>query len=69
MFVATWSWSLDPPGEKFGLTVSGLLEVDEIHCGYQGKVLSMLPSHYNHAVGEKVGIRVVADHLVAFPVQ
>jgi iron(III) transport system ATP-binding protein len=30
-------------------------------------VLSMFPSHLNHAVGERVGIRVVADHLVTFP--
>jgi len=32
------------------------------------RVLSMFPSHFNHGVGEQVGIRVVADHLVAFPV-
>jgi iron(III) transport system ATP-binding protein len=32
------------------------------------RVLSMFPSHFNHGVGEQVGIRVVADHLVVFPV-
>lgn len=31
-------------------------------------VLSLFPSHHNHAVGEQVGIRVAADHLVAFRV-
>lgn len=31
-----------------------------------GKVLSMFPSHYDHAIGETVGIRVAADHMVAF---
>ncbi|MEK7190887.1 MAG: ABC transporter ATP-binding protein [Pseudomonadota bacterium] len=32
-----------------------------------GRVLSLFPSHADHAVGEHVGIRVQADHLVAFP--
>jgi iron(III) transport system ATP-binding protein len=30
-------------------------------------VLAMFPSHCDHGVGEGVGIRVVADHLVTFP--
>jgi iron(III) transport system ATP-binding protein len=30
-------------------------------------VLSLFPSHRDHALGESVGIRVVADHLVVFP--
>ena len=30
-------------------------------------VLSLFPSHRNHEEGERVGIRVAADHLVAFP--
>jgi iron(III) transport system ATP-binding protein len=30
-------------------------------------VLSLFPSHADHALGERVGIRVQADHLVAFP--
>jgi iron(III) transport system ATP-binding protein len=33
-----------------------------------GTVLSLFPSHADHALGERVGIRVAADHLVAFPV-
>jgi iron(III) transport system ATP-binding protein len=31
-----------------------------------GRVLSLVPSHHNHAVGEKIGIRLEIDHLVAF---
>ena len=31
-------------------------------------VLSLFPSHFNHAAGEQVGIRVAVDHLVVFPV-
>ena len=30
-------------------------------------VLSLFPSHTDYALGEQVGIRVEADHLVAFP--
>jgi iron(III) transport system ATP-binding protein len=31
------------------------------------RVLSLVPSHHNHALGERIGIRVEIDHLVAFP--
>jgi iron(III) transport system ATP-binding protein len=31
-----------------------------------GRVLSLVPSHHNHAVGEKIGIRLEIDHVVAF---
>ena len=31
-----------------------------------GKVMSLAPSHHNHAIGEKIGIRVDIDHVVAF---
>jgi iron(III) transport system ATP-binding protein len=30
------------------------------------QVLSLVPSHHNHAIGEKIGIRLDADHVVAF---
>jgi iron(III) transport system ATP-binding protein len=33
------------------------------------KVLSLVPSHHNHAIGERIGIRLEIDHLVAFPRQ
>lgn len=32
-----------------------------------GRVMSLVPSHHNHAIGEKIGIRLEIDHLVAFP--
>ncbi|BAO30233.1 ABC transporter ATP-binding protein [Sulfuritalea hydrogenivorans] len=31
------------------------------------QVLSLVPSHHNHAIGEKIGIRLVVDHVVTFP--
>ncbi len=30
------------------------------------KILSLVPSHHDHAIGEKIGIRLEVDHLVAF---
>ena len=32
-----------------------------------GHVMSLVPSHHNHAIGERIGIRLEIDHLVAFP--
>ncbi len=32
-----------------------------------GRIMSFVPSHHNHAIGEKIGIRLEMDHLVAFP--
>jgi iron(III) transport system ATP-binding protein len=26
-----------------------------------------VPSHHDHAVGEKIGIRLDADHVITFP--
>ncbi|MDH5435486.1 MAG: ABC transporter ATP-binding protein [Gammaproteobacteria bacterium] len=31
------------------------------------KVLSLFPSHHDHRIGEKVGIRIAADHMIVFP--
>jgi len=31
-----------------------------------GHVMSLVPSHHNHAIGEKIGIRLEIDHVVAF---
>jgi iron(III) transport system ATP-binding protein len=28
--------------------------------------LSLVPSHHNHAIGERIGIRLAVDHIVAF---
>ena len=33
------------------------------------KVLSLVPSHHNHAIGERIGIRLDVDHVVTFPVE
>ena len=30
------------------------------------RVLSLVPSHHNHAIGEPIGIRLAVDHVVAF---
>lgn len=30
------------------------------------RVLSLVPSHHNHALGEPIGIRLDVDHVVAF---
>jgi iron(III) transport system ATP-binding protein len=30
------------------------------------KVLSLVPSHHNHAIGEAIGIRLEVDHVVTF---
>ncbi len=31
------------------------------------QVMSLVPSHHNHAIGENIGIRLEVDHVVAFP--
>ena len=31
------------------------------------QVLSLVPSHHNHAIGERIGIRLDVDHVVTFP--
>jgi iron(III) transport system ATP-binding protein len=31
------------------------------------RVLALVPSHHNHALGERIGIRLDVDHVVAFP--
>jgi iron(III) transport system ATP-binding protein len=30
------------------------------------EALSVVPSHHNHAIGEQIGIRVEADHVIVF---
>jgi len=32
------------------------------------EVLSLVPSHHNHAIGERIGVRLQVDHVIAFPV-
>jgi iron(III) transport system ATP-binding protein len=58
---------------------AGALKAEVLHkafCGAEfvytlrlpagGRVMSLVPSHHNHAIGEKIGIRLEIDHLVAF---
>jgi iron(III) transport system ATP-binding protein len=33
------------------------------------RVLSLVPSHHDHAIGERIGIRLAIDHIVGFPAQ
>lgn len=38
-----------------------------LHLPGGGTALSLVPSHHNHAIGEEIGIRLEATHVVAFP--
>ncbi|MGD8514692.1 MAG: TOBE domain-containing protein, partial [Granulosicoccaceae bacterium] len=55
------------------------LQAEVVHKAFKGaeimytlklpsgsRLLSMFPSHHDHAIGERVGIRIAADHMVAF---
>ena len=37
-----------------------------LHLPSGATALSLVPSHHNHAIGEKIGIRLEVDHVVAF---
>jgi iron(III) transport system ATP-binding protein len=37
-----------------------------LRLGSGRKVLTLVPSHHNHALGERIGIRLDVDHVVAF---
>ncbi len=56
------------------------LQAEVVHKAFRGaeilytlklasgcKVLALVSSHHNHALGEKIGIRLNVDHVVAFP--
>ena len=38
-----------------------------LKLGSGTEVLSLVPSHHDHAIGERIGIRLAIDHVVAFP--
>jgi len=40
-----------------------------LELGSGQKVLALVPSHHNHAIGERIGIRLDVDHVVAFAPQ
>jgi len=59
---------------------SSALRAEVLHKAFRGaeilytlrlasgrKVLALVPSHHNHALGEHIGIRLDVDHVVAFP--
>jgi iron(III) transport system ATP-binding protein len=31
------------------------------------RVLSLVPSHHDHRIGELIGVRLATDHVVTFP--
>jgi iron(III) transport system ATP-binding protein len=33
------------------------------------EVLALVPSHHDHAVGESIGIRLDAEHVITFPTE
>jgi len=33
------------------------------------EVLALVPSHHDHAIGERIGIRLGADHVITFPIE
>jgi iron(III) transport system ATP-binding protein len=63
----------DPESDLRGIVVARAFKGAEIlyslHLETGATVLSLFPSHLNHPEGARVGIRVAADHLVAFPAQ
>ena len=63
----------DPDSDMQGTVVARAFKGAEIlyslHLQTGATVLSLFPSHLNHDEGTRVGIRVAADHLVAFPVE
>jgi iron(III) transport system ATP-binding protein len=40
-----------------------------LKLGSGTRVLSLVPSHHDHAIGERIGIRLAIDHVVAFPAE
>jgi iron(III) transport system ATP-binding protein len=61
----------DPDSTMQGTVIARAFKGAEIlyslHLQTGATVLSLFPSHLNHEEGTRVGIRVAADHLVAFP--
>jgi len=58
---------------------TGVIHAEVIHKAFRGaeflymlqlpqggRVMSLVPSHHNHAVGEKIGIRLEIDHVIAY---
>lgn len=60
----------DDSGELIGRVINKAFKGAEIMYTLQfstgSQVLSMFPSHHLHEIGDEVGIRIAADHMVAF---
>jgi len=60
----------DDSSELIGRVVNKAFKGAEIMYTLQlptgSRVLSMFPSHHLHEIGDEVGIRIAADHMVAF---
>ncbi len=54
-------------GEIIHMAFKGAEILYTLKLSTGSKILSLFPSHYHHTIGEHVGIRIAADHLVAFP--
>ncbi len=39
-----------------------------LRLGTGEEILSLVPSHHNHPIGEPIGLKLEADHVVTFPV-
>ena len=44
---------------------ASILYTLELPCG--ARLLALVPSHHNHAIGEAIGIHLEAKHVIAFP--
>jgi len=60
----------DDSGELIGRVINKAFKGAEIMYTLQlstgSRVLSMFPSHHLHEIGDEVGIRIAAEHMVAF---
>jgi iron(III) transport system ATP-binding protein len=52
--------------EVLGKAFRGAEFLYTLRLGSGATVLSLVPSHHNHAIGERIGIRLELDHVVAF---
>ena len=63
----------DPDGELAGEVINKAFKGAEIlytlRLSTGTEVLSLFPSHNDHAIGERVNVRLAPDHMVAFPKQ
>lgn len=57
----------DLTGEVMHRAFKGAEIMYTLRLSTGSRVLSMFPSHHDHQVGDRVCVRLAADHLVAFP--